>query len=210
MSQKLKSYWSWQSLKSWHGCTNLVVVFTEIYTSCVNLKSPPQKMFANLIPYNVFTASFMNWCECFWRKCSERQIWSCISTRCYLPWTCRSAFCIQSAHQRSKYSFYPAQAEVGKNKTSWSAKLDTFIISFAHTDHLFSFSKGSWRGHHPSWLWPKHWEQLQTGLPSPRLWFAPVCLSRWNQCTRSRKSLQPGVWQLLRVVMTFYWEIIVW
>ena len=45
-----------------------------------------------------------------------------------------SAFCIQSGHQHSKYSLYPGkQAEVVKNKTSWSAKLDTFI-SFAHTD----------------------------------------------------------------------------
>ena len=101
----------------------------------------------------------------------------------------------------------PSASWVGKNKTSWSAKLDTFI-SFAHTDHLFSFSKGSWRGHRPSSRWPKRWEQPQTGLPSQRLWFAPVCLSRWNQCTRSRKSSQPRVWLLLRIVMKFDWETI--
>ena len=64
----------------------------------------------------MFTASFMNWCEYFCRKCCQRQIWSCISTRCYLPGTCSSAFCIQSARQRSKYSLYPAQAEVVKTR----------------------------------------------------------------------------------------------
>ena len=51
---------------------------TEKYTSCANLKSPPAetKKYANLIPYNVFTAPFMNWCEYFWRKCCQRQIWA--------------------------------------------------------------------------------------------------------------------------------------
>ena len=74
----------------------------------------------------------------FCRKCCPGQIWSCIFTRCYLPWTSCQVPALRLlytvGHQRSKYSLYQSkQAEVVKNKTSWSAKLDTFI-SFAHTD----------------------------------------------------------------------------
>ena len=156
----------------------------------------------------------MNRCVCvyFCRKCCPGQIWSCIFTRCYLPWTSCQVPVLRLlytvGHQRSKYSLYPGkQAEVVKNKTSWSAKLDTFI-SFAHTDDPFPFfSTGSSWGHRPSWRWPIRWELPRTGLPSPRLWFALVCSSRWNQCTRSRKSLQPWVW-MLRIMMKFDWETI--
>ena len=77
-------------------------------------------------------------CVYFCRKCCPRQIWSCIFTRCYLPWTC------QVPALRLLYTVGPPTQQVLSlpRQASWGCKKQDVLIS--KTWYIYFFCTHWW------------------------------------------------------------------
>ena len=104
-------------------------------------RSPPP-LETKLDPINnIFTALFMNrWvCVYFCRKCCPGQIWSCIFTRCYLPWTS-----CQEPALRLLYTVGPPTQQVLSlpRQASWGCKKQDVLVS--KTWYIYFFCTHWW------------------------------------------------------------------